>query len=86
MLKAHGKLKCAAFGTPTKLSGWAAIYFSVIPVLYKHVWSLMKNMQLDQDINNLSRCLKGVEENFCKSAMPCSIDLLFSSVKAANKN
>lgn len=86
MVKAHGKLKCAAFGTPTKLSRWAAIYFSVIPVLYRHVWSLMKNVQLDQGINNLSSYLKGAEENFGKSAMSCSIDLLFSSIKATNKN
>lgn len=74
------------FCTPTKLSGWAVTYFSVIHVLYRHVQSLMKIVQLDQVINNLSRCLKGVEEKFSKSAIPCSIDLLFSSIKTANKN
>lgn len=58
IVKAHGKLKCAAFFTPRKLSGWAVSYFFVIPVLYRQVQSSMKNVQLDQGINIFSSFLK----------------------------
>lgn len=67
------------------LSGWAVSYFSVTPVAYRHVQSLMRSVQLDTGINNLSSLSPEIEEYFSKSAMPCSYDLLLSSAKTANK-